>query len=265
MIDEAVSTCKVRKYSAESKVFLVILLLNDVALQKTLVEKGLAAKIGGAPASAPRATPSAAPSRATADNAAAAPTPTSAPPAAAVAASPVVAPVEVTSIAPSPTVAVPESASRSVAVIAKNNPSPSAITSPLSMIPRSVVRSPTPPASTILPAGPEKKIVVDYLQVGAESNNVVMNVASAKDIALLMQPSSDLPNYAGMEEVILGATQELMTKRGIFEDQKRQLQRGAAVLALFEGQVKLLKFLSLILRDRSLLKIVRRGGTKLIL
>ena len=40
-----------------------------------------------------------------------------------------------------------------------------------------------------------------------------------------------------MEETILGTTEELMTKRGKFDDPKTSLRRGNAVLALFEGQL----------------------------
>ena len=63
-----------------------------------------------------------------------------------------------------------------------------------------------------------------------------MFAAGVNDFAILCT-TSDLAGYPGIEETILASTNNLMAKRGKFEDPKRQLQRGGAVLALFEGQV----------------------------
>ena len=239
MVAEAVSTCKLRKYNADAKMFLAILLLNDVPMQKTLVDKKLAAKLGATPKLTPTAiTPSnATPSPSPAPLASPAPSPTLTPSNAAVAADP----------------AAPEPAPRSVSVIPKQPPVTTA-SSPLSMVPRSV-RTPTPvaaaesataapstsaaPSSTAAapPKPVEKKIVVTTLPIGSESTHVVMNVAGVKDIAILTQTQTDLPLYSSMEETILGATEELMMKRGQFTDPKTTLQRGHAVLGLFEGQL----------------------------
>lgn len=222
MVSEAVSTCKLRRYNAEAKVFLVLLQFNDVPFQKTLVEKGLA-------------------TRATAPAAAPAPAPAPQPP------PPNLAPVVNT---------ITDEATRSVSVIRKNSPSepvaaaasaaPTAPVDPVAaaplMVPRSV-RTPPPPPSSVPSqhppsSRPEKTIAIASMQIGSESEKILMFVSGFSDFAVLMCGDTEIGAYSEMEGCILALTNELMEKRGKFADPERQLQRGGAVLALFEGQVK---------------------------
>ena len=222
MMKEAVSTCKIRKFNADTKIFLAILLFNDVPMQKTLVEKGLATKATG---NAPPATALVAPQPNLTP-------PTTAPAPAAIAQSP--------ALEANPVSEVP--GARSVSVISKSAQADAAPKFPAMMVPRSV-KSPPPIAALPTQSRPEKTIAVASLQIGSESNNVLMFVASLTDFAILMCPTSDLSVYSGIEETILASTNELIAKRGKFEDPQRQLQKGGAVLALFEGQVWKQRFL----------------------
>ena len=243
LVSEATISCRVRKFNAEANVFLVILLLNEVAFQKTLVDKRLAAKIGAAVSAAPAAV-SVAPLTAIVSTSDEAPMTTS----------PAVTPAVINGV--TNTVAAPPSevapiskpevalaaatpAPRSVSVIPKNGDLAEEKTSPapVLMVPRSL-RTP-PPNPNPVPASPrpDKTIAVTTLQIGSESEHVVLYVTSVRDIAIVMQAESGLPDYMSMEEIILGSQADLLANRGKFEHPDRQLQRGSAVLALFEGQL----------------------------
>ena len=208
------------------------MLLNEVAFQKTLVEKGLAAKIGAAAPTAPAVS--------------AGPLSAVAPITTSPAATPAVTNTVANTVAASPSevapVAKPEVAAvapRSVSVIPKNGGLAEDKNSPepVLMVPRSLRTPPPIPNPLAASSRPDKTIAVTALQIGSESEHVVLYVTSVRDIAIVMQAEKDLPDYMTMEEIILGSQAELLANRGKFEHPNRQLQRGGAVLALYEGQL----------------------------